>query len=116
MANKNVNCEMDCNEMYNCCDCGGHNCGCRYCWSCNACDACKGITDDDIIQKKEEVVIYVKCINNEGMVSISDLVKVGEKYKLIKSDIRNKRYYIHVPNSKCIYLWVKTDCFKIMYK
>lgn len=39
-------CEMgaaphDCSSMFNCCDCGGNNCGCRYCWSCNACDTCR---------------------------------------------------------------------------
>lgn len=37
--------EMDgrgrgCGEHYNCCDCGGNNCGCAYCFSCNACDNC----------------------------------------------------------------------------
>lgn len=31
----------DCEHMYNCCDCGGNECGCPYCWSCNACDTCK---------------------------------------------------------------------------
>lgn len=29
-----------CSELYNCCDCGGSGCGCRYCWSCNACETC----------------------------------------------------------------------------
>jgi hypothetical protein len=29
-----------CEKMYNCCDCGGNECGCSYCWSCNACDIC----------------------------------------------------------------------------
>ena len=28
-------------EHYNCCDCGGNDCGCAYCWSCNACEYCK---------------------------------------------------------------------------
>lgn len=35
----------DCEDRYDCCDCGTqdseHGCGCRYCWSCNACDSCK---------------------------------------------------------------------------
>jgi len=31
---------VTCDEMYNCCDCGGNDCGCRYCWSCNACEEC----------------------------------------------------------------------------
>lgn len=31
---------IDCDGMYNCCDCGGNDCGCMYCWSCNACDTC----------------------------------------------------------------------------
>jgi len=35
----------DCEKIYNCCDCGckdsnGNGCGCRYCWSCNACEEC----------------------------------------------------------------------------
>lgn len=29
-----------CEDIYNCCDCGGHDCGCAYCWSCKACEAC----------------------------------------------------------------------------
>ena len=42
----NIACEeMDndgncCSEHYNCCDCGGNKCGCRYCFSCSACQAC----------------------------------------------------------------------------
>lgn len=31
----------DCDKIYTCCDCGGNDCGCAYCWSCNACDDCK---------------------------------------------------------------------------
>ena len=30
----------DCHEIYNCCDCGGSDCGCGYCFSCNACEDC----------------------------------------------------------------------------
>ena len=30
-----------CDTLFNCCNCGGHDCGCRYCYSCNACEACK---------------------------------------------------------------------------
>lgn len=30
-----------CGDYYNCCDCGGENCGCGYCFSCQACDYCK---------------------------------------------------------------------------
>lgn len=30
----------DCSSIYNCCDCGGNNCGCGYCFSCNACEFC----------------------------------------------------------------------------
>jgi hypothetical protein len=29
-----------CEELYDCCDCGGNDCECPYCWSCNACDEC----------------------------------------------------------------------------
>lgn len=37
-----------CADMgYDCCNCGDpeNGCGCRYCWSCNACEAC--LNDDD---------------------------------------------------------------------
>ena len=30
----------NCSDSYNCCDCGGNNCGCCYCFSCNACEVC----------------------------------------------------------------------------
>ena len=30
-----------CHDHYNCCDCGGAECGCGYCFSCHACDYCK---------------------------------------------------------------------------
>lgn len=29
-----------CSDLYNCCDCGGENCGCAYCFSCHACESC----------------------------------------------------------------------------
>lgn len=29
-----------CGEVYSCCDCGGNDCGCGYCFSCNACEYC----------------------------------------------------------------------------
>jgi len=32
--------ECHCYDNFNCCDCGGNDCGCRYCFSCNACDKC----------------------------------------------------------------------------
>lgn len=36
---------MDCYQMFNCCSCGGNNCGCRYCFDCNACDVCMNSGD-----------------------------------------------------------------------
>lgn len=30
-----------CHELYNCCDCGGTDCGCQYCFSCKACHVCQ---------------------------------------------------------------------------
>ena len=30
-----------CSDLYDCCSCGGNDCGCGYCWDCNACDFCK---------------------------------------------------------------------------
>lgn len=36
--------EHDCHDVYNCCDCGirdeDKGCGCRGCFSCNACEDC----------------------------------------------------------------------------
>lgn len=32
--------EYSCGELYNCCDCGENECGCEYCFSCNACENC----------------------------------------------------------------------------
>ena len=51
-----------CRDHYNCCDCGGSDCGCRYCFSCNACDYCKNgegehcalISDDDFARLTDE--------------------------------------------------------------
>lgn len=31
---------LTCDDLFNCCDCGGNDCGCPYCWSCNACEEC----------------------------------------------------------------------------
>ena len=35
-----------CEDLYNCCDCGDNDCGCSYCWSCNACENCLDGDDD----------------------------------------------------------------------
>lgn len=32
---------MCCDDQYDCCNCGGNDCGCAYCFSCKACDVCK---------------------------------------------------------------------------
>lgn len=40
-----VGCKKSCSDIYNCCDCGGDNCGCIYCWSCNACESCLNNND-----------------------------------------------------------------------
>lgn len=34
-------------QGYNCCDCGDrdYGCGCRYCWTCSACDECYNDND-----------------------------------------------------------------------
>ncbi len=29
-----------CFDYHNCCNCGGSNCGCRYCFSCASCENC----------------------------------------------------------------------------
>lgn len=33
--------QYQCAALFNCCDCGGEDCGCSYCWSCNACTECQ---------------------------------------------------------------------------
>ena len=37
--------ECNCEDRYDCCDCGTQDCGCEYCWSCNACEEC--LNDDE---------------------------------------------------------------------
>lgn len=32
--------DQQCHSLFNCCDCGGNECGCSYCFSCKACDFC----------------------------------------------------------------------------
>lgn len=39
--------DCTCSTDFNCCDCGGVNCGCAYCFSCNACDVCNPTDNDD---------------------------------------------------------------------
>lgn len=38
---------LNCHELFDCCDCGGNNCGCGYCFSCNGCSECTGIPEED---------------------------------------------------------------------
>jgi len=38
--------ERTCRDLFNCCDCGGNECGCRECFSCNACDYCLENNDE----------------------------------------------------------------------
>jgi hypothetical protein len=42
---ENSNGNYTCSDLFDCCDCGGHDCGCAYCWSCNACEFC--LNDDE---------------------------------------------------------------------
>lgn len=44
--------ESYCERMFDCCDCGGNDCGCCYCFSCNACDSC--LCDDGDNCENEE--------------------------------------------------------------
>ena len=42
----------DCSSALNCCDCGREDferdgCGCRYCYSCNACETCLSLDAND---------------------------------------------------------------------
>jgi len=36
----------DCAKNYNCCSCGGNDCGCRECFDCNACESCLEFDND----------------------------------------------------------------------
>lgn len=36
-----------CHDYYDCCDCGGNDCGCQRCFTCNACDHCLDEEQDD---------------------------------------------------------------------
>lgn len=45
---------MNCSEMYNCCDCGGQDCGCGYCFSCKACENCTDGNDERCIHEENE--------------------------------------------------------------
>lgn len=52
---------MNCRELYKCCDCGeteGDGCGCRYCFSCHACENCIESNDDPSKAKP--------CLNEES--------------------------------------------------
>ena len=43
--------EMECCQLYNCCDCGDNSdggCGCPYCFTCNACENCLGEEHENI--------------------------------------------------------------------
>jgi hypothetical protein len=46
-----------CSGSFDCCDCGGNNCGCDYCFSCNACEEClsgeNNLSEKLGIQKKD---------------------------------------------------------------
>ena len=35
-----------CSYYFDCCDCGGNDCGCGYCWSCKACEECINGNED----------------------------------------------------------------------
>jgi hypothetical protein len=39
--------DCNCNSHYDCCDCGGNDCGCGYCFSCNCCELCRIECDMD---------------------------------------------------------------------
>lgn len=31
---------VTCGEQFDCCSCGGNECGCAYCFDCQACEFC----------------------------------------------------------------------------
>jgi hypothetical protein len=34
-----------CGSLFNCCNCGGEECGCAYCYACRRCEACAAEDD-----------------------------------------------------------------------
>ncbi len=46
---------MKCSEMYNCCHCGGADCGCGYCFSCKACEHCLADNPSQCIHSPDPV-------------------------------------------------------------
>lgn len=50
--------ESYCERMFDCCDCGGNDCGCCYCFSCNACDSC--LCDDDNCENENIIDWFIQ--------------------------------------------------------
>lgn len=73
-----------CERIFDCCSCGGNDCGCGYCWDCNACDSCKydeGICD---FEKIEQCEPYCTC---------NDCDADGNNYRLNRvMNLYPKRY------------------------
>lgn len=62
--------QKSCRDLFNCCDCGGNNCGCRECFSCNACECCAtDDADDDLLDDFDALPEDIKAI----MERLSDL-------------------------------------------
>jgi hypothetical protein len=51
--------KYECSDLYNCCNCGGENCGCGGCFSCNACPTC--IDNQDLPDGEELPCELLNC-------------------------------------------------------
>lgn len=85
--------DCNCEQIYNCCDCGGNDCGCVYCWSCNACEACLN-GEDDFIQPQ----IGQKATTKDGL--HGEVVSYNPKDNIVEIKLTNdkvtKRYLTQI--------------------
>lgn len=42
----------NCEKLFDCCDCGGKDCGCGYCWACKACENCYEGNEENCLNTK----------------------------------------------------------------
>lgn len=100
--------QCNCNEDFNCCDCGilEKGCGCAYCFSCNACDNCTGRKEmielenqiKNLLQKEPEVnnagdhYTYKRWQANVLELKIQLAKRKGEDYSDLERKLEQARY------------------------
>jgi len=81
-----------CDDMFDCCDCGGNDCGCSYCWSCNACERC--LNDDDNVQLEIGQTVHTTDGLQGEIIHYQDPIV---ELKLTNGDV-TKRYVTQIKN------------------